>query len=195
MCLCRGGVGGLSFLNLQLCHPCFSIACWGELRTEKWKQESFLLLNPQSMKGVHHDKDHHVFVISFGRLLSLGNHLAIMRPISSIWWCKFLCCTLVKTAAAAAARLVGIPPGENRRAFWRDQTLICGKSGCAGGSSEQRKSPCKCSLTSSATARVYDPTHFHSTLREDYLPVSTAHQIDHEGLCMSRRSKLPYPWH
>ena len=101
-----------------------------ELRTEKWKQESFLLLNPQSMKGVHHDKDHHVFVISFGRLLSLGNHLAIMRPISSIWWCKFLCCTLVKTAAAAA-RLVGIPPGENRRAFWRDQTLICGKSGCA----------------------------------------------------------------
>ena len=29
---------------------------------------------------------------------------------------------------------LGIPLGENRRAFQRDQTLICGKSGCANSS-------------------------------------------------------------
>ena len=28
---------------------------------------------------------------------------------------------------------LGIPLGENRRAFRRDQTLICGKSGVGGG--------------------------------------------------------------
>ena len=57
---------------------------------------------------------------------------------------------------------LGIPLGENRRAFQRDQTLICGKSGVwvGGWVVWAKKSPCKCSL------RVYDPTHFHSTLRQ-----------------------------
>ena len=48
--VCRGGVGGLSFLNLQLCHPCFSIACWGErsweLRSESKKAFFCWIPNP-----------------------------------------------------------------------------------------------------------------------------------------------------